>query len=908
MAARAGSAAGRRVLAALPVLFFCAALPAAPGLVITEIMYHPPGDDPREEYVELLNAGATPCDLSGARLAGAVAYTFPEGLVLGAGEFLVAAADVGRFAAVYGAVPCAVVGPWNGVLGNEGERLELCDAAGALLCAVEYDDGPPWPVEADGGGAALECLNPRLPIDTPRNWAAARPGWRRIVYDGVASSSVLCVYLLGPGSCLIDDVAIETAAGAAVPVPNGDFAGGLAPWTPSGNHGASAWDGGEGFSAAGCLALTAKAAGDGPANGVVCDLGGALEVGGAYRLSFAAKRLEGSSRLVIRLSGGGLRLDADLAALSHGTPGRPNSVACEELPPLVAAVEVAPVLPAGGERAVVRARVEAEGSAEVRLRYMRHALPDLALRDDGADPDAVAGDGVYAVRLPSFPPGTLVWFEVTAAENGRVARPFPGGVGFAAEAVDSELPVLWLFVAPEDWDRLNADIWTEQYAPALLVADGRAYTRAGVRFRGGRPRLFRKKSLRLNFGHERFLGKRHLLLNAAAMDDDYMTEPLAYRFYADAGVEASETRFVRVQRNGEFWGLFIDVEPVDDIYLARRGLDKDGVLYKAAGIASNLSRLDGTGYVYGTQYEKKTRRDEPYDDLIAFIEGLSRAADPGRYLEETLEVESFARYLAVTNLACVWDAIQHNYYLYRPRGGKWRVIPWDLDHAWGEWEWVYYHGDTYPLLMGHKEHRFAGAWYTWNQLWTVFLDTPRFRARYEEVMAALLNGAFAEWTLFPRIEAYRAAIEATVALDEAAWPDAAEPLHAGPMRTMAQELPLLMANVSRRREYMAGVLGVALRDRPGPRFVRGDANADGRCDVGDAVAVLSHLFAGGPADCRAAADANGDGKLDVADAVRLLAYLFAGAAPPPPPFGDCGEDTAPDGLDCERFPPCMPAP
>jgi len=42
--------------------------------------------------------------------------------------------------------------------------------------------------------------------------------------------------------------------------------------------------------------------------------------------------------------------------------------------------------------------------------------------------------------------------------------------------------------------------------------------------------------------------------------------------------------------------------------------------------------------------------------------------------------------------------------------------------------------------------------------------------------------------------------------------------------------------------------------------------------------------------------------------VRLLAYLFAGAAPPPPPFGDCGEDTAPDGLDCERFPPCMPAP
>ena len=895
------------MLAPLHALLICVVLDAAPGLVITEIMYHPPSDDPREEYIELVNAGDAACDLSGSRLAGAVSYTFAEGVVLDAGEYLVAAADGERLAAVYGEVPCAVLGPWSGALANEGERLELRDAAGVLLCAVEYDDGPPWPVEADGGGSSLECLNPRLPLDTARNWMPSRPGWRRIAYDGVASSSVLYVYLLGPGRCRIDDVAIAAAGGGAVPVPNGAFDAGLAPWQANGNHGASAWDGGEGFSAAGCLALAAEAAGDGAANGVVCDLGGALAVGGTYRLSFAVKRVEGSSPLVIRLSGGGLRTDADLGALSHGTPGRPNSVASGELPPLVAAVEVAPALPVGSERAVVRARVEAGGPAEVRLRYTRHVLPDLVLRDDGADPDTVAGDSVYAGRLPSFPPGTLVRFEATASENGLVSRSFPGGVGIAAEAVTSALPVLWLFVAPEDWDRLNADIWAEEYVPALLVAGDRIYAGAGVRFRGGRPRLFRKKSLRLDFGHERFLGKRHLILNAAAMDDDYMTEPLAYRLYGDARVDASATRFVRVQRNGGFWGLFIDVEPVDQDYLARRGLAEDGVLYKAVGIASNLSRLDGTAYAYQTQYEKKTRAAEPYDDLVAFIEGLYTAADPERYLEESFEVESLARYLAVTNLACVWDAIQHNYYLYRPPGGKWRVIPWDLDHAWGEWEWVYYYGSTYPLLMGHEDHRFAGVWYTWNKLWTVFFDVPRFRARYEAIIAELLNGAFAEWTLFPRIEAYRAEIEATAALDEAAWPDAAEPLHAGPMRTMAQELPLLMQNVSRRREYVAGVLGVTLRDSPEGRFVRGDANADGQHNVGDAVAVLSHLFAGGAADCRAAADANGDGKLDLADAVRLLAYLFAHGAPPPPPFEDCGEDAAPDGLGCERFPPCMPA-
>ena len=56
--------------------------------------------------------------------------------------------------------------------------------------------------------------------------------------------------------------------------------------------------------------------------------------------------------------------------------------------PLVAAVEVAPALPIGAERAVVSARVEAGGPADVRLRYTRHVLPDLVLRDDGAEPDA----------------------------------------------------------------------------------------------------------------------------------------------------------------------------------------------------------------------------------------------------------------------------------------------------------------------------------------------------------------------------------------------------------------------------------------------------------------------------------------------------------------------------------------
>jgi len=87
-------------------------------------------------------------------------------------------------------------------------------------------------------------------------------------------------------------------------------------------------------------------------------------------------------------------------------------------------------------------------------------------------------------------------------------------------------------------------------------------------------------------------------------------------------------------------------------------------------------------------------------------------------------------------------------------------------------------------------------------------------------------------------------------------------------------------------------------------FRRGDSNADGAVNLADAIAVLSHLFAGEELQCLNAADTNDDEKLNVADAVRLLAYLFAGAPALPSPFGSCGPDPTPGPLTCLSFPPC----
>jgi hypothetical protein len=94
---------------------------------------------------------------------------------------------------------------------------------------------------------------------------------------------------------------------------------------------------------------------------------------------------------------------------------------------------------------------------------------------------------------------------------------------------------------------------------------------------------------------------------------------------------------------------------------------------------------------------------------------------------------------------------------------------------------------------------------------------------------------------------------------------------------------------------------VVFRKCPIPRFLRGNANADGLVDIADAVWILNQLFGSGPPSvCADAADANDSGGLDISDPLYLINYLFlASRAPPPAPGPDlCGPDGTEDDLDC----------
>lgn len=84
------------------------------------------------------------------------------------------------------------------------------------------------------------------------------------------------------------------------------------------------------------------------------------------------------------------------------------------------------------------------------------------------------------------------------------------------------------------------------------------------------------------------------------------------------------------------------------------------------------------------------------------------------------------------------------------------------------------------------------------------------------------------------------------------------------------------------------------------KFIRGDANFDGKLDISDAIFTLSYLFTDTTLNpkCFDAMDSNDDGNLDISDAVYTLSFLFTGGTQPKLPYPNYGTDETNDNLGC----------
>jgi spore coat protein H len=410
-------------------------------------------------------------------------------------------------------------------------------------------------------------------------------------------------------------------------------------------------------------------------------------------------------------------------------------------------------------------------------------------KPSGEDPGAQAAQEPVSVPVPVPVPVpdpepaqeaielvTEIPEEAPSVGNSSPAPVAPGAPGTLAAGprpAATGLPEYELRLDRSAWRRLGQNPYANDTCPAVFLGGGETFEGARVRYRGQWARSWPKKPLKIFLPKEKpFQGYGALNLNSAWHDPALLREPLAFHVYAACGVPAPRARMVRLKINGQFEGLYVDVEQPKRQFLERTGL-KGAAVYKALGRSNRSDERDlGGAGVYASEYEKETRETEGFGELQTFCHALATASDAKDFFEKHVDIDRLINYLAAGVLVQNWDCFNKNHHLIHDRAGsgKWFPTPWDVDRTFGDhWSWSFEVVDL-PVLLGTREQPGVTGW---NRLADRFLREPEYRTRFLNRLESLIQTEFTPERLYPVIDRWAVEIAADVVTDRAKWRGAA---------------------------------------------------------------------------------------------------------------------------------------
>ncbi len=242
-----------------------------------------------------------------------------------------------------------------------------------------------------------------------------------------------------------------------------------------------------------------------------------------------------------------------------------------------------------------------------------------------------------------------------------------------------------------------------QTVHADLLFEGRRMTNVAVRYKGNgtymNAQQSDKKSFKIDlneFAKGQKIGSvSKLNFHNNVTDASWMNEPLAHALYRDAGVPAPRSSYLRLNVTAgsnftnRFFGLYSVVENPDTSWANHNFKTKNGLIMKP--VTRALFEYMGDDWsVYQQAYDPKTEITEKQKKrVIEFAKLVSKADDAefAKRLPEFLDVDEFSRFMAVTVWISTMDSILtmgQNFLVYlHPVTDKFMVVPWDLDHAFG---------------------------------------------------------------------------------------------------------------------------------------------------------------------------------------------------------------------------------
>jgi spore coat protein H len=288
----------------------------------------------------------------------------------------------------------------------------------------------------------------------------------------------------------------------------------------------------------------------------------------------------------------------------------------------------------------------------------------------------------------------LIFFLSLTTSLSQVILP-ESGVVFN----DKVVPRIYIKIHPDSlaellsFDNLDSN---HEYPVDFVWFDGQnkdTITNVGFRLRGNTSRMAAKKSFKIQFDKfddHSFYGLDELNINGEHNDPTIMRSKLCWDLMKMAGVESTRSNHVSLYINNVFFGIYINVEHIDKIYLKTRKKDPDGQLFKCNYGVNLVYNGENPNSYSKDVYEPVNNADNPdYASFINFLKVLNSPSDPEYRckLEAVFDVDDYLKRLAIEILTGHWDNPVYNinnaYLYHNPKTGKYQLISYDMDNTFG---------------------------------------------------------------------------------------------------------------------------------------------------------------------------------------------------------------------------------
>lgn len=366
-----------------------------------------------------------------------------------------------------------------------------------------------------------------------------------------------------------------------------------------------------------------------------------------------------------------------------------------------------------------------------------------------------------------------------------------GGASYAMEYEQelfdtSEIIDIEIVMDEEKWAEMLKNATEEQYYECDVVINGTTFKQVGIRPKGNTSLSSiandpnnNRYSFKLEFDQfvdgQTCFGLDKLTLNNNYADATNMKEASVYDMYQFLDADASLYNYAKISVNGDYFGVYLALEAIEESFMLRNNGTEKGFLYKpdnmdmgdkpegmpegksegrpegnfdkgdfqmpeggfqmpggmGRGGGSNLNYTDDELDSYSSIWNSQVN-DSSDSDHKRVIEALKNVKNRTN-IEDYIDVDQALKYMAVHNFSVNDDSLSgsmaHNYYLYESNG-QISILPWDYNLAFGGM----HGGDATSVINEPIDDSWQGT-----ELFDFILEDEEYLARYHEYYNKLVE-------------------------------------------------------------------------------------------------------------------------------------------------------------------------